>query len=386
MKHTCPHCDTPLSRSVVGNLCLNCGYVDRVRHYYNSDENTLPEPQRGNAGAVNVPRHNETVQTDTPASLSAADNHRATSHSSTPQIVNHHASSHYRKRLAQLEHRLAEPELESPLEPARSIAPSEPSHHEAPPLRTHITEPESHPVLEAVEELEHNIETEDLTHKPSPYLLDPSSLHSQHNAHADRHPSQTHTSDMTKPLDTNEAIKRADALLASAQVSTTKEPRTKFNYLIIGITALIMIGLSSFLVWSLLGPTVSQGPSSSTPPSQTSSQSPKASPSPSVQAEVILRDKQRKQDLSALATALAAYQKNTGSYPVGNDSTALTILTTSTPAYIAAINNDPLSNPEQNLIIKYNYTSDGKQFTLSASLENKQDSDASNGLYIVKNQ
>lgn len=109
-----------------------------------------------------------------------------------------------------------------------------------------------------------------------------------------------------------------------------------------------------------------------------------SSPTPTNLTESAKRDSERKDSLNTIAIALAAYKKANGTYPSGNDIEVLSALTSSNPPYLREIKTDPLSNPENGVVIKYGYTSDGTKFTLTASLENKQDSDAVNGLYVVK--
>lgn len=253
-------------------------------------------------------------------------------------------------------------------------------------------------------------------HKPSPHILDvtgaaDNQAYTPHSPLTDRHdyveqvhelddtpellpsfvdthglePTPGTPSTTTQPLpttaqqldDKSAALARAEALLASASTPSTEARSNKNLYLIVGtIVALIIMSVAAF--------TILKPPTSST----TVSVSPSAS-SPSVaptntQSAAGKRDTQRKDDLNALSVALAAYQKATGSYPVGSDISALTPLTTATPPYIKAISLDPQSDEANGVVIRYGYTSDGKTFTLTATLENKNDPDGKNGLYIVK--
>lgn len=176
----------------------------------------------------------------------------------------------------------------------------------------------------------------------------------------------------------SDALARADALLAAAS-SPKPDTRSRSNmFLIIGIVAILLV--ISGLAFLLLKPPATTQPTSSATPVVSS---PTTTPT-NTQSLASKRDKQRKEDLNAISVALAAYKKSTGSYPVGGDISALAPLTTATPAYIAKINLDPLSDEASGVIVKYNYNSDGKTYTLTATLENKSDSDAQNGLYIVK--
>jgi hypothetical protein len=176
----------------------------------------------------------------------------------------------------------------------------------------------------------------------------------------------------------SDALARADALLAAASSPKT-DTRSRSNmFLIIGIVAILLV--ISGLAFLLLKPPATTQPTSSATPVVSS---PTTTPT-NTQSLASKRDKQRKEDLNAISVALAAYKKSTGSYPVGGDISALAPLTTATPAYIAKINLDPLSDEASGVIVKYNYNSDGKTYTLTATLENKSDSDAQNGLYIVK--
>ena len=188
--------------------------------------------------------------------------------------------------------------------------------------------------------------------------------------------------DAQKP-EADVALVRADALLAAAATTQKTAGSSKANYIIIAITIVLILGVGSFLAFNLL-----KKPTSQNTPQQTIASTPSASqnssPTPTNLTESAKRDSERKDSLNTIAIALAAYKKANGTSPSGNDIEVLSALTSSNPPYLREIKTDPLSNPENGVIIKYGYTSDGTKFTLTASLENKQDSDAVNGLYVVK--
>lgn len=398
MSNICPHCQSELSPSIVGDLCLNCGFVNRAHHYHDDDDQRPPSQHQHTHGAPHVHEPVSPLSDEHQVAQDPADT------SSKPAIINHHASSHYKRRLETLQQRLEQPELESSLEPESSLSPGgEQVSTEVPlpEILSSMPDQTAHPVLDTVIELEHTIEAEDhhheasqeepAVHRPSPYVLVPEQAHDQPQPTPDfkresiklPEPDTTLTHHKPVTLASEEALKRADALLASAQTDHSGS-KSKFNYLIMGVTAAILIGLTGFLLLNVFAAPKADAPqqSNSSQPSTTST-----SPTPSNQTEGALRDTQRKDDLNALAIALAAYKKATGSYPKGNDIAVLTPLTTGNPVYIKEIKNDPLSDPQQGLVIKYGYSSeDGTKFILTASLENKQDADATNGLYIVKSQ
>lgn len=401
MSNICPHCQSELSASVVGDLCLTCGYANRAHHYRQDDG---PGPSSQHQHMQDTPQVHEPVSPladDYQSSLSQPIHHSA---SPKPQIVNHRASSHYKRRLETLQQLLEQPELESSIEPESSLSMSEseiPTQAPQPSTHTPLTDHTEHPVLDTVVELEHTIEAEahhhqaepekPAIHRPSPYVLVPEEAHDQLQAEPNVNrtsiklpePDATLTHHKPVTVASEEALKRADALLASAQTDHSAN-KSKFNYVIMGVTAAILIGLTGFLLLNVFAAPKADAPQQSNSPQPNTSSS---SPTPSNQTEGALRDTQRKDDLNALAIALAAYKKAIGSYPKGSDIAVLTPLTTGDPVYIKEIKNDPLSDPQQGLVIKYGYSSeDGTKFILTASLENKQDSDATNGLYIVKSQ
>lgn len=93
------------------------------------------------------------------------------------------------------------------------------------------------------------------------------------------------------------------------------------------------------------------------------------------------RDATRKSDLRQVKTALEAYRadQKPESYVVASNWTALG--TALVPTYIAKLPNDPLGGTST-----YTYTStDGKSYTMTATLENTKDPDGVNGVYTVTN-
>jgi hypothetical protein len=410
MNSTCPQCFSQLANSEVGNLCISCGYLQRRHHNHtpSADEDQRQYEESLSPGNLEAPRGLDNLlfpddppNTPTPSDLDIAEPpEKDTINSEPPRIINHHVSSQYKRRLGRYRKALETPELESAIEPESSLEqPDIPISTE--PTATTSEDYPSTPANQTTVKDQTTMEDQDNfvevnePHKPSPYMLNMSEVKSSSNSNSPEYHSPLHNSQQTNSKieyhdqpaskesdqDSKTAMDRADALLAAAS-SNKKTSSSRSNYLIITITIILLLGVGTFLILSLVQkpkPTP-QSPSVSNPP--VSSQS--ISPTPSNLTESAKRDAERKDTLNTMAIALAAYKKNNGSYPSGNDIETLKILTSSNPPYLREVKNDPLSNPESNLIIKYGYNSDGSQFTLTASLENKQDSDAVNGLYVVK--
>jgi len=414
MNSTCPQCFSQLANSEVGNLCISCGYLQRRHHNHtpSADEDQGKYEESLSPGNLEAPRglDNLISPDDPPNTPTLTDSDIAntseedTSYSEPPRIINHHASSQYKRRLDRYRKTLETPELESAIEPESSLEqPDIPVSTEstAPTSEDYQYYPSPAPIDQTTvkdqvtAENQDNFVEVDEPHKPSPYMLNMSEVESPNNSSSPEYHSPLHNPQQTnskieyhdKPAskeldqDSTTAMDRADALLAAAS-SSKQTSSSRSNYLIITVTIILLLGVGTFLILSLVQkpkPT-SQSPSVSSQPVSPQS----TSPTPSNLTESAKRDAERKDTLNTMAIALAAYKKNNGSYPSGNDIETLKILTSSNPPYLREVKNDPLSNPESNLIIKYGYNSDGSQFTLTASLENKQDSDAVNGLYVVK--
>lgn len=412
-------------------MCTNCGRLFRYAEpdELGDDHTTPPEDLSHGGGAFEAsseqPEASGAIETPSPEEgLASSEPQTSSDH---PQIINHHASSHYRRRLNERMHALERPELEPPddLQVSPGLTQqdhidSANEHHlqETTTLATaataadvwsqsdnHDTEVQHTDPLQTSHDTPET-ESEELwgPHKPSPHILDVASstpdTHEQdlipgspldlREADTDHPPvkdSTFHSTTPSTPIHTqsrgnqtkdSEALAKADALLAAA--STQAPNKNSSNLVWLGITAVIVVGLASFLTFNLLKPANTQ-PTTSTSPSSTVS----ATQSPTnTQSASAKRDAQRKADLNDIAVGLSAYQKSTGKYPVGTDISALQPLTTANPPFIKSINSDPNNDPDNGVIIKYSYTSDGTTYTLAASLENKNDPDAKNGLYIVK--
>jgi hypothetical protein len=446
MQPPCPNCDTPLAGSTIGYLCTNCGKAYRYADPDPSvDPHAQPHHPSGGEHTHDSTYLND-ISTeegndlpDTALSEAAPSVHK--SDFSSAQITSHRRSSQVYRRSHHTTDDADQPA--PPHEPSSLDADS--AHPYLPPLSSEAPheKPEPHDSWEQHDharltsaELAHDdlqqpapdyeasLDEDDTSygpHKPSPHILDvasaadtpapytphsPLDLSKQPDHHykeqaeqLDAVPellpsfvdTQSPAADLAPPMPTastspqasgpvtqSDALARADALLAAASSPKT-DTRSRSNmFLIIGIVAILLV-LSGLAFLLLKPPTTTQPTSSATPVVS----SPTTTPT-NTQSLASKRDKQRKEDLNAISVALAAYKKSTGSYPVGGDISALAPLTTATPAYIAKINLDPLSDEASGVIVKYNYNSDGKTYTLTATLENKSDSDAQNGLYIVK--
>ncbi len=418
MHPTCPQCFSQLASSEVGNLCVNCGYLQRRHHNHTPghDEDTTTPPNHHahtdhvTPGNLEAPRGLDdllfTHQPERPRMSEPASEHQPHTPpqaTEAPRIINHRSSSQYRRRLEKRLQTLHTPELESAIEPDSSLEqpnqleptaasapiPEAPMQQSPPPsYSTDLKEAEDSDVVEVNE-----------PHRPSPYMLNmggsevlenPDKPEPQYHSPLHDTPPSTHlpekntasSSEKSVPAGSDAAMTRADALLAAAATPQKDSAGSRMNYIIVAITIVLLLGLGSFLGFNLLkAPQNSTKNQSST---NSSSNTPSTSPTPSNLTEAANRDEERKNSLNTIAIALAAYKKSSGNYPVGNDIQVLTALTSSNPPYLREIKNDPLSNEETGVIIKYGYNSDGTKFTLTASLENKQDSDAVNGLYVVK--
>jgi len=101
------------------------------------------------------------------------------------------------------------------------------------------------------------------------------------------------------------------------------------------------------------------------------------------------RDTKRKSDLANIAKALDSYQTNTGQYPISANekisSSAGTLYKSLVPNYITLLPIDPLDPTYY-----YGYDSDGRSYTLSAVLEDTNDSDGrkigNKNIYFLKSQ
>lgn len=421
----CPHCQIPLTSSVVGLACDSCGRLYRYtddpvdQHDHADPPGTAMTPDTQSATDEVPPREDQRAMTQ-------------------PMIINHHASSHYRRRLQEREHQLERTELEAHYAP--NPAPSEPTHHfrldtavgqtalspqagndqaESPdfPVDSSETTPISDQSLATANDtpIPHDLITDNESlveehepHKPSPHILDVASVAPEDTAprapHSpldlreaepdlalDNHPAQLptshspssapyHTPQITHHAGADDPLAKADALLAAAATPQHETSNNSKLNIILAIGTVIILAIGSFVALTILRPPATTSTQTVTPNTASNTPTPAQTQSPSAK-----RDSQRKKDLNDIAVGLAAYQKSTGSYPSGSDISALQPLTTANPPYIEKITNDPLSDPSTNLIIKYNYSSDGKSYTLSATLENKNDPDAKNGLYILKN-
>ncbi len=418
MNQTCPQCYSQLTSSEVGNLCVTCGYLQRRHHNHvparDEDDTIQRDPAHQHTdhalpGNLEAPRgldellfNNPTSNDSLPADKPLEEVAPVPEQVEKPQIINHRTSSQYRRRLAQQIETLETPEIESPIEPESSLEAADIPTPVITPDTTTTNEDSAHsaptPSLESIETQDDSAEDAPKPHRPSPYLLNMSDAEeaksiphpeyvspldsaAKHTPKAPPNPQPAMT-DAQKP-EADVALVRADALLAAAATTQKSAGNSKANYIIIAITIVLILGVGSFLAFNLL-----KKPTSQNTPQQTIASTPSASqnssPTPTNLTESAKRDSERKDSLNTIAIALAAYKKANGTYPSGNDIEVLSALTSSNPPYLREIKTDPLSNPENGVVIKYGYTSDGTKFTLTASLENKQDSDAVNGLYVVK--
>lgn len=93
------------------------------------------------------------------------------------------------------------------------------------------------------------------------------------------------------------------------------------------------------------------------------------------------RDTERKNDLKNIKTQLETYFNDEGAYPTGVTNAAGLVAFDSGVLNLTA---DDTSGPKDSEV--YGYTSDGETYTLSATLENENDSAATgaSGLYEVE--
>jgi hypothetical protein len=416
MNQTCPQCYSQLASSEVGNLCVNCGYLQRRHHnhapvqdsdsvdptgsHHEHDDHIVPgnlEAPKGLDALLFSPE--ETVDPQPDPQSSPMTEAQAPLSTEKPQIINHHTSSQYRRRLEKQLQSLETPEIESPLEPSSNLeapetTPKSPQSTHSEYVALYAAQPG-----EPAESAQEDIIEVDEPHRPSPYLINMSDSESttpsqtpeyhsplrtsptpEHTEHHRDHP-QPAPSQVDTPADSDAAMARAEALLAAAASPKKEASASKTNSIIIIVAIVILLALGGFLTYTLLPKPTTK---SNETPSTASTSSQTTSPTPSNLTESAKRDAERKDTLNTIAIALAAYKKANGTYPSGNDIEVLSALTSSNPPYLREIKADPLSNAESGVIIKYGYNSDGTKFTLTASLENKQDADAVNGLYVVK--
>lgn len=418
MNQTCPQCFSQLASSEVGNLCVNCGYLQRRHHNHAPVQDEDPKDLQEHSnhentdhtipGNLEAPRGLDELLFDAPPTNSL--NHTSSTElptssdipSEKPRIINHRASSQYRRRLEQQMQTLKTPEIESPLDPDSSLETPNPQDMTSTPTtqsvnEPHATSPTTEVAQEPTDQPDDVIEVHE-PHRPSPYLLNMSDAEPEITADKPEYRSPLKTPKTTPPATSTHhstsqptpekpaadvALARADALLAAAASPQKAATASKTNYIIIAVTIILLLGVGSFLAFTLLRkPATQTSPQSSSTNTPTTTQS--SSPTPTNLTESAKRDGERKDTLNTIAIALAAYKKANGTYPAGNDIEVLSALTSSNPPYLREIKTDPLSNPESGVVIKYGYNSDGSKFTLTASLENKQDADAVNGLYVVK--
>ena len=129
------------------------------------------------------------------------------------------------------------------------------------------------------------------------------------------------------------------------------------------------------------------------PATSTPASTPSATPTPGQAATATseaLRDSQRKSDLASIAKALESYYAVNKKYPTSTKTEKITqtggvLGSALVPRYITSLPIDPLDPTYY-----YGYESDGKSYTLSAILEDKNDKDGktvgSKYLYFLKSQ
>jgi hypothetical protein len=157
-----------------------------------------------------------------------------------------------------------------------------------------------------------------------------------------------------------------------------KKPKGKQATLLIG-TVLCLALVSAIGVWML-----SRQNSNQVVPAATNTNQPQVPGPPEASPEATTRDQKRKDDLNTISAALEVYKQQEGAYPKGSEINAIYPLQYTTPPYIKYINYDPLS--DENVSIKYLYSSDGKTFVLTAKLEDTTDPDGRDGRYEVRSK
>ncbi|MBP9827056.1 hypothetical protein KBC99_01085 [Candidatus Saccharibacteria bacterium] len=350
MNQQCPQCQNPMLQATSGWMCPSCGHS--IHYAFNpQSQNPQPDtnlPSPGQSNHASGPDNSDEVQQD--------------NEPAHQPIINHHASSQYRKRLQEINSRLTEPELSPPDDPElmpidRPMLPkAQPTESSTPDTPGPIEESDSSPT------------------RPTPMSASVLDLRHAHETQSSAlHQTPSAPPRAPKQLDRESAILQAEALLSSSKAISTPTNPARLRIILYAIASTFLIAIALWMLFFITRPISPKAtPSVTTSPTA----------SPSAQTESQTRDKRRKADLNNIAAGLAAYKKATGTYPVGEDISVLTILTEAEPAYIKTVPTDPLSS--ESTIIKYGYTSNGTSFSLSAALENKQDPDAKNGLYILK--
>jgi|GEM_PF-4550584 len=357
MQLDCPTCNSALVTTDIGLACPTCG--QRV-HYNHADSNAQGTHVR----------------------LDIQDAFGAFSDTDLPDrpvqpIINHHASSQYRKRLDKRLHGLEIPELEGPIASIKI----EPTNTPDQILLDPIPEIASQLIVSTPS---HTAQDSMVIATKPPVPLENTTESPLNTAEQALLQTALQTTRLPEVAATHHstAAERAEALLAAnASPQHNASSSMRKNWLLAGLSiACVAFGLSG--AWLILKPSP---PAPSPSPSAIAQVSPSLSDSPAASLEAQKRDKQRKADINSVAIGLEAYRQSTGSYPTGSSITILEPLTRTAPPYIEKRFADPGTVKTGDEPILYGYASDGASFTLSSVLENKADADARNGQYIVKN-
>ena len=341
MRETCPNCQAELVPSVVGHLCVECGTVHRFYKTepvdelegqpsiskYEPVESAAPVIEPEVPSATKLDPEHELLPPDDPQ-LEKLPHTQNKQPAEQPEVTLSEARS-YRKKLRHRLKSLVVPELPQP-------------------HRNQEKQPDTFDALPPL--------------PPRP---------------ADQLPP---ISDKLKPDDYGVGMPIEPNVPVVNDIKPSKSSSHRLRNTILALLVFALIaGVGGYLYLKRSNRMIA--PAASTTPLVTPSVTPAPTTTPS--PEAAKRDDQRKKDLKDIATALEVYRRANGSYPAGNDISALYPLQYTNPPYISYINYDPASTASNK--IKYGYNSDGTNFTLTAQLEVKSDPDAKDGVLTVTN-
>lgn len=402
MQENCPNCQATLVPSVVGYLCSECGSVHR---FYKTDPDINQNNEAGHQSNSPAAPHDKSASPHHKSSekLSHQHNHAAQYDTNDDQIVQPSSSSTKHSNRHQQSPRptdLSSQHNEGYSERSTiTAAPSDDDHRgERTPNHPNLDDTHGHDQAQAIDQqaltearhyrkkLRHRLKTMVVPELPSPY--DKEKLNSSHSDQiatplpprpADSIPKYADPYHYKEAGDDHQDAP-AKENLPSMTIDSVSTPHPLRNGLII-VLVVALLGGATFVIMQKRqnsNSNVSQAPALA--PSNT----PRASATKTNDdPDAVKRDDTRKKDLKEIATALEVYHRDNGSYPAGNDISALYPLQYTNPPYISYINYDP-SSTESNKI-KYGYSSDGVNFKLTAKLEILTDLDAQDGIYTVVN-
>lgn len=403
MQENCPNCQATLVPSVVGYLCSECGSVHR---FYKTNPDINQNNEAGHQSNSPAAPHDKSTSPHHKSSegLSHQHNHTAQYDTNDDQIVQPLSpSAKHNNR-----HQQSPPPTDLPSQhddgysehSTITAAPNDDDHRHGERTSNHpnLGDTHGHDQAQAIDQqaltearhyrkkLRHRLKTMVVPELPSPY--DKEKLNSSHSDQietplpprpADSIPKYADPYHYKEAGDDHQDVP-AKENLPSMTIDSVSTPHPLRNGLII-VLVVALLGGATFVIMQKRqnnNTNVSQAPALA--PSNT----PRASATKTNDdPDAVKRDDTRKKDLKEIATALEVYHRDNGSYPAGNDISALYPLQYTNPPYISYINYDP-SSTESNKI-KYGYSSDGVNFKLTAKLEILTDLDAQDGIYTVVN-